>query len=97
MGDVHVTPAWHQWLRQTRFEAPSVEEQAADVQRMQQLKINAQLADQRWNEKRRYIEGRSQAVEREADGSTVSANANVNVNTAQDNWQPEGWTPTKKL
>jgi len=51
-----ISPLWHQWLRHTRADAPSLEEQRADVQRQVELKINARLADERWNSKKRYIE-----------------------------------------
>ncbi|EXJ77853.1 hypothetical protein A1O3_09012 [Capronia epimyces CBS 606.96] len=55
-SDVQISPQWHQWLRQTRADAPSLQEQAADIQRQTLLKHNAQLADKRWAEKPRYIE-----------------------------------------
>lgn len=51
-----VSPLWHQWLRHTRFDAPSMEEQQMDVTRQIQLKHNARLADERWASKKRYIE-----------------------------------------
>ena len=43
-------------MKQTRVEAPSIQEQVADVQRIQQLQVNARLADARWEAKPRYIE-----------------------------------------
>lgn len=57
-GDMQsrISPLWHQWLRHTRFDAPSLQEQQTDVARQVQLKHNAMLADQRWAEKKRYIE-----------------------------------------
>lgn len=39
---------WHQWLRHTRFNPPSMLEQKSDVQRQVQLKQLARLADERW-------------------------------------------------
>lgn len=54
-ADVQMSPAWHQWLRHTRFDAPTVEEQQADVQRQLQLKQLAQLADERWASKASYL------------------------------------------
>ncbi|EXJ74605.1 uncharacterized protein A1O5_02902 [Cladophialophora psammophila CBS 110553] len=56
LSDVQISPQWHQWLRQTRNDPPTMQEQAADVQRQAQLKINARLADERWAAKARYIE-----------------------------------------
>lgn len=56
VADVSVSPQWHQWLRHTRDEPPSMREQQYDVQRQVQLKHNAALADARWAAKARYIE-----------------------------------------
>lgn len=55
-SDVQITPQWHQWLRQTRADPPSLEEQQMDVTRQIQLKHNARLADERWAAKAKYIE-----------------------------------------
>lgn len=55
-SDVRVSPQWHQWLRQTRADPPSIQEQMADVQRLAVLKQNARLADERWAAKAKYIE-----------------------------------------
>lgn len=55
-SDVQVSPQWHQWLRHTRSDPPSIQEQQADVVRQVQLKHNAMLADQRWANKERYLE-----------------------------------------
>ncbi|KAK5957443.1 hypothetical protein OHC33_001817 [Knufia fluminis] len=51
-----VSPLWHQWLRHTRADAPSMQEQEGDVMRQIQLKEGARLADARWESKKRYIE-----------------------------------------
>ena len=55
-ADMQISPAWHQWLRHTRFDAPSIEEQQADMQRQFQLKQLAQLADERWASKASYLD-----------------------------------------
>ncbi|KAL6243939.1 hypothetical protein RBB50_009373 [Rhinocladiella similis] len=55
-ADVQISPQWHQWLRQTRSDPPSLQEQAADLQRQATLKQNARLADARWAAKAKYIE-----------------------------------------
>jgi NADH dehydrogenase [ubiquinone] 1 alpha subcomplex assembly factor 2 len=52
-SDVEVSPQWHQWLRHTRAEPPSLEEQARDVLRLQELKVLSRQADERWESKRR--------------------------------------------
>ncbi|KAL9108406.1 MAG: hypothetical protein Q9227_006867 [Pyrenula ochraceoflavens] len=50
------SPQWHQWLRHTRFDPPSVQEQEADVARQIQLKQLAQLADERWASKPSFLD-----------------------------------------
>ncbi|KAL8725988.1 MAG: hypothetical protein Q9181_006216 [Wetmoreana brouardii] len=50
-SDVHIPPQWHQWLRQTRPSAPSVQELQRDVQRQEELKQLAAAADARWASK----------------------------------------------
>ncbi|KAK3375268.1 hypothetical protein B0H63DRAFT_482434 [Podospora didyma] len=50
-GDVKVSPPWHQWLRHTRKEPPSIEEQRADVARQARMKVLAAQADARWEAK----------------------------------------------
>ncbi|KAK0622970.1 hypothetical protein B0T14DRAFT_564377 [Immersiella caudata] len=47
-GDVSVSPAWHQWLRNTRKDPPSLDEQKADVARRERMKMLAAQADARW-------------------------------------------------
>lgn len=46
-----VPPQWLQWLRRTRYEAPTLQELINDQLRQQRIKILAQQADQKW-----YIE-----------------------------------------
>jgi len=55
-GDVAVSPAWHQWLRNTRKESPSLDEQAADVARQERMKVLAAQADARWTAKPSLLE-----------------------------------------
>lgn len=50
-SDVKVPPQWHQWLRHQREEPPSLDEQAADVVRQEQMKMLAAEADARWEAK----------------------------------------------
>ena len=56
MSDVDVSPQWHQWLRQTRRDPPTIREQQEDVLRKRQLAHGAMLADRRWEAKERYID-----------------------------------------
>lgn len=55
-ADVTVSPAWHQWLRNTRAEPPSIEEQRADVVRQERMKVLAAEADARWAAKPRVMD-----------------------------------------
>ena len=50
-SDVEISPSWHQWLRHTRPDPPSIQEQQQDVMRQQQLKHLAAAADARWANK----------------------------------------------
>ncbi|KAF2626195.1 hypothetical protein BU25DRAFT_344145 [Macroventuria anomochaeta] len=47
-GDVNVSPGWMQWLRHTRFEPPTLQEQQQEVQRQANIKLLAARADERW-------------------------------------------------
>ena len=92
-SDVQVSPQWHQWLRRTRWEPPTMQEQAADVVRQTHLKHNAKLADERWAAKAKYIEqpkseARSKST-KEGGGQTSGAAGG----NASSGWQPESWVP----
>lgn len=52
----HISPAWHQWLRHTRNEPPSLTEQSQDLVRQRNLKILAAQADARWAAKPTYLD-----------------------------------------
>lgn len=53
---MQVSPQWHQWLKHTRYEAPTIEEQQADLARQGQLKYLAQVADERWASKPSFLD-----------------------------------------
>ncbi|APA15581.1 hypothetical protein SS1G_13545 [Sclerotinia sclerotiorum 1980 UF-70] len=55
-SDVRISPQWHQWLRHTRADAPSMEELLGDVARQERLKILARQADERWNAKASFLD-----------------------------------------
>lgn len=55
-SDVHVTPLWHQWLRYTREQPPSIEEQQNEVIRQARMKHLASAADARWEAKPRLTD-----------------------------------------
>jgi len=50
-ADVNVSPQWHQWLRHTREEPPSLDEQRHDILRQERIKVLAAEADVRWESK----------------------------------------------
>ncbi|KAI9802551.1 MAG: hypothetical protein M1833_001623 [Piccolia ochrophora] len=54
-GDVNMTPQWHQWLRYTRPDPPSLQEQRADLDRQASMKELARLADERWASKPSFL------------------------------------------
>ncbi|TPX09827.1 uncharacterized protein E0L32_009018 [Thyridium curvatum] len=47
-ADVKVSPQWHSWLRHTRADPPSLDEQARDLARQAQMRRLAAEADARW-------------------------------------------------
>ncbi|KAF4124225.1 NADH dehydrogenase [Geosmithia morbida] len=52
-SEVRITPQWHQWLRYTREDPPSVAEQRTDVARQERIRELAAQADARWEAKPR--------------------------------------------
>ncbi|KAF5017166.1 hypothetical protein F66182_10934 [Fusarium sp. NRRL 66182] len=56
LSSVKVSPQWHQWLRHTRQEPPSIEEQQGDVMRRARMQKLAAEADARWEAKPRVME-----------------------------------------
>ena len=66
------TAQWHQWLRHTRLEAPSMIEQQSDVRRQVELKQLARLADERWASKPSFLDAPKEPSQYEL--STISRN-----------------------
>jgi len=60
-ADVKISPQWHQWLRHTRHDAPSLTEQAGDLQRISQIQVLAKLADERWASKPSFLDAPKRA------------------------------------
>ncbi|KAK3714440.1 hypothetical protein LTR37_007746 [Vermiconidia calcicola] len=48
-ADVKISPQWHGWLRYTREQAPTIQEQQYEVSRQANMKQLAAKADERWN------------------------------------------------
>ncbi|KAG4417554.1 hypothetical protein IFR04_009284 [Cadophora malorum] len=63
-SEIKISPQWHQWLRHTRREPPSLVEQSQDLVRQRNLKILAAQADARWAAKPSFLDApeRSQPV-----------------------------------
>ncbi|OWP06012.1 hypothetical protein B2J93_1769 [Marssonina coronariae] len=55
-SEVKISPQWHQWLRHTRRDPPSLTEQSQDLVRQRQLKILAAQADARWAAKPSFLD-----------------------------------------
>ncbi|KAJ4858927.1 NADH ubiquinone oxidoreductase subunit NDUFA12 domain-containing protein [Trichoderma breve] len=55
-SEVKVSPQWHQWLRHTRRDPPTLEEQHEEVARQERMKYLAAEADARWEAKPRVME-----------------------------------------
>lgn len=55
-SDIRISPQWHQWLRYTRPDPPSVHEQRVDQSRQAQMKQLAAQADARWEAKPRLTD-----------------------------------------
>lgn len=72
-SEVKISPQWHQWLRHTRKDPPSLTEQSQDLVRQRNLKVLAAEADARWAAKPSFLDApdRSQplpALDRKDDG-----------------------------
>jgi NADH dehydrogenase [ubiquinone] 1 alpha subcomplex assembly factor 2 len=55
LSEVKISPQWHQWLRHTRIEPPSLNEQSQDLIRQENLKVLAAQADARWAAKPSFL------------------------------------------
>ncbi|KAK4232046.1 NADH-ubiquinone oxidoreductase assembly factor N7BML [Podospora fimiseda] len=62
-SEIQISPAWHQWLRHTRNDPPSLTEQTQDVLRQERMKILAAQADARWAAKPGYVDAPSESKE----------------------------------
>lgn len=51
-----VPPQWLQWLRRTRFDAPTLEELINDQVRQQKIKVLAAHAESKWYEEKQRLE-----------------------------------------
>ncbi|KAF7542185.1 hypothetical protein G7Z17_g11809 [Cylindrodendrum hubeiense] len=63
-SQVKVNPQWHQWLRHTRQDPPTLDEQEDDVVRQERIKVLAAQADARWEAKARVMEAPEETARR---------------------------------
>jgi NADH dehydrogenase [ubiquinone] 1 alpha subcomplex assembly factor 2 len=103
LSEVKISPAWHQWLRHTRQDPPSIEEQEANVQRQIQLKQLAQLADERWASKASYLDSPKDTAQtgpltapRDSGGYSKGQEPKPyqSAGGPSEKWQPEAWNPS---
>ncbi|KAF3931970.1 hypothetical protein ABW20_dc0102321 [Dactylellina cionopaga] len=93
-ADMRVDPQWHQWLRVTRIEPPTIQELTAEVTRRKVMVERARLADERWAKgssllKRPGEEELKQLEERAvrtaaSDGSAIAVSDAVTVNAEKE-------------
>ena len=50
---------WHQWLRHTRIDPPSIQEQQMDVHRQERMRTLAAEADERWASQPSFLDSPS--------------------------------------
>ncbi|KAH8702065.1 hypothetical protein BGW36DRAFT_372132 [Talaromyces proteolyticus] len=93
LGDVKISPQWHQWLRYVRNGPPSIEEQRRDL---------AQIADERWAAKPSFLDKPQTQSTRPATGTrdpatraTEPQRRDRNVQPADDN-NIRSETPTQE-
>jgi NADH dehydrogenase [ubiquinone] 1 alpha subcomplex assembly factor 2 len=55
-SEIKISPQWHQWLRHTRYDPPSLIEQSQDLIRQENLKVLAAKADERWAAKPSFLD-----------------------------------------
>ncbi|CZR52072.1 uncharacterized protein PAC_01949 [Phialocephala subalpina] len=55
-SEIKISPQWHQWLRHTRNDPPSLTEQSQDLVRQRNLKVLAAEADARWAAKLSFLD-----------------------------------------
>ena len=103
-SDVKISPMWLQWLRHTRSEAPTLEEQEADAQRQVELKQLVQVADARWNSKQSYLDSPEDTAQ---PAPLIAPNDKGGYRKGEEpnpfkaprgpseDWQPAAWQPGK--
>ncbi|KAG9248656.1 hypothetical protein BJ878DRAFT_326387 [Calycina marina] len=92
-SDIRISPAWHQWLKHVREDAPTIQEQHMDLVRQRNLKVLAAQADARWAAKGSLLDGpgmMSGRVERGGDVLDGVTKAENKIPEKNDNNQEKG-------
>lgn len=108
LSSVKVSPLWHQWLRYTRDNAPTLEEQQGDVVRQARMKQLAAAADARWEAKPRMMDAPGEQRLPVLESATIRPDQSAvkekpdpwaqhrAAQGASEKWQPESWTPSPR-
>lgn len=105
-ADIKIPVQWHQWLRYTREDPPSVEELVMDEQRKERMTLLAEQANRRWEEQGRIASGNNGANaagqnligegrgEKKEDAKSKEAWQRRERGAPGEGWQPEAWSPS---
>jgi len=88
-SDIKISPQWHQWLRHTRKDAPTIQEQSLDVVRMRNLKVLAAEADKRWAAKKSLLDAPARPDRTILTGLGISDAGRLKGDTERGTWNPE--------
>lgn len=81
-----IPPQWLQWLRRTRYDAPTLEELVEDKARQDRIKVLALQADFKWTQKKNELEHIQQLkLQRELD--KLKAEEQAIQSTEDDPWK----------
>ncbi|GAM82660.1 hypothetical protein ANO11243_006420 [Dothideomycetidae sp. 11243] len=94
-ADVLITPQWHQWLRHTRVDAPSIQEQQFDVIRRERAKQLAAEADARWANQASFLDAPKKQQPESSSTIEESASATHHETADRTAQRPEGGTKGK--
>jgi NADH dehydrogenase [ubiquinone] 1 alpha subcomplex assembly factor 2 len=95
-SQVKVSPQWHQWLRHTRKDPPTIVEQQDNIVRQERIKVLAAQADARWEAKPKVMEAPETTAQRlapvnaapaqEAKGQPSAKPVEEEVENIEDPW-----------
>ncbi|KAH6850050.1 hypothetical protein B0I37DRAFT_403960 [Chaetomium sp. MPI-CAGE-AT-0009] len=86
-SSVSPPPAWHQWLRHTRADPPTLLEQQAEVARRARMRVLAAEADARWEAKPRVAGGMVVGGRSSMRGAGVKLGDDEVVERREETWK----------